>query len=217
MSRAYKEAIRGAGNTIIKDSSVSLKNCKIDIIGNNNTIRICDHAAFNNFTFYIRGDNNKIHVSKNTKFNRGGSIWIEDYNCEAKIGAFSSFEDVHIAVTEPHSKIIIGKDCMFANDIDIRTGDSHSLLDIQTNNRINYAKNIHIGDHVWVASHVSILKGVRILSNSVIATRSVVTKSFKNENILIGGVPAKVLKEGINWERKRIYENKKPPLIEQKD
>ena len=36
--------------------------------------------------------------------------------------------DVHIAVTEPGSKVQIGKECMFANDIDIRTGDSHSIL-----------------------------------------------------------------------------------------
>src|SRR5450759_1692287 len=96
---------------------------------------------------------------------------------------------------------------MFAYDIDLRTGDSHSILDSTTMKRTNYARNVEIADHVWVASHVSILKGVKLLKNTVVATRSVVTKSFEKEGILIGGTPVKVLKEGITWDRKRIYEN----------
>lgn len=93
---------------------------------------------------------------------------------------------------------------MFANYIDLRTGDSHSIIDIVANKRINYAQNIEIGNHVWVASHVSILKGVNILSNSIVATRSVVTKKFYKENILIGGIPANIIKENITWNRNRI-------------
>lgn len=94
---------------------------------------------------------------------------------------------------------------MFAYDIDLRTGDSHSIIDAHTQKRINYAQNIEIGNHVWIASHVSILKGVRISDNSVVATRAVVTKSFEDENVLIGGTPAKKIKENINWDRQRIY------------
>lgn len=94
---------------------------------------------------------------------------------------------------------------MFAYDIDIRTGDSHSIIDTLTNERINYAQNIHIGNHVWIASHVSILKGVHIADSSVVATRAVVTRSFEEKNILIGGMPAKKLKENIAWDRQRIY------------
>jgi acetyltransferase-like isoleucine patch superfamily enzyme len=94
---------------------------------------------------------------------------------------------------------------MFANDIDLRTGDSHSIIDSLSSERINYAQDINIGNHVWVASHVSILKGVHISDNSVVATRAVVTKSFQENNILIGGMPAKKIKENINWDRQRTY------------
>lgn len=200
-----KENIKGNNNNIIYKKSVIFNNCTFDIIGNNNKIEIDESTIFNNITFYVRGDNNKIEIGKKVRFNRGGSIWIEDYNCEATIGDFSTFEDVHIAVTEPNSKINIGKDCMFAYDIDLRTGDSHSIINSLTNERINYARNINIGNHVWVASHISILKGVHISDNSVVATRAVVTKSFEEENILIGGMPAKKIKENINWDRQRIY------------
>lgn len=199
-----KKVIKGKNNDIKIAKSVLLNNCTFDIVGNNNKIKIMESSILNNVTFFIRGDNNKISVNKKVRFNRGGSIWIEDYNCETNIGECSTFEDVHIAVTEPGSKIDIGKDCMFAYNIDLRTGDSHSIIDSITNKRINYAKNITIGDHVWIASHVSILKGSIISDNSVVATRAVVTRPFEDENILIGGMPAKKLKENINWDRKRI-------------
>lgn len=198
--------IKGENNLLTINNTALLKNCTFDIVGNSNEIVINEACVFNNATFFIRGNNNKIHIDPYVQFNRGGSIWIEDTNCEASIGAYSTFEDVHIAVTEPNSKITIGTDCMFAYNIDIRSGDSHSIIDTNTNKRINYAQDVVIGNHVWVAAHVSILKGVAIANNSVIATRSVVTKSFENENTLIGGMPAKIIKEQINWDRKRIYE-----------
>jgi acetyltransferase-like isoleucine patch superfamily enzyme len=200
-----KKIIKGTKNVFYIDKSASLFNCTFDIVGNNNEIEINESCFFNNVTFFIRGDNNKIKIGKKVRFNRGGSIWIEDYGCEAIIGDNSTFEDSHLAVTEPNSKIHIGQDCMFAYDIDIRTGDSHSIIDSLTNERINYAQNINIGNHIWIASHVSILKGVHIADNSIVATRAVVTKSFIDNNILIGGMPAKKLKENINWDRQRIY------------
>lgn len=200
-----KKILKGANNVFDIDKSAILCNCTFDIAGNNNKIEISESSILNNVSFYIRGDNNKIRLGRKVRFNRGGSIWIEDVNCEAIIGENTTFEDSHIAVTEPNSKITIGTDCMFAYDIDIRTGDSHSIIDSITNERINYAQNINIGNHVWIASHVSILKGVHISDNSVVATRAVVTKSFVENNILIGGMPAKKLKENINWDRQRIY------------
>jgi acetyltransferase-like isoleucine patch superfamily enzyme len=199
--------IKGEKNRITVDKAALLKNCTFDIVGNSNEITINKSCVFNNVTFFIRGNNNKIHIDQHVHFNRGGSIWIEDMHCEAIIGSYSTFEDVHIAVTEPHSKISIGTDCMFAYDIDIRSGDSHSIIDTHTNKRINYAQDVVIGNHVWVAAHVSILKGVTLANNSVVATRSVVTKSFEQENTLIGGMPAKVIKEHITWDRKRIYQH----------
>jgi len=199
----YEKAIVGKDN-ILNLGEAYFHNCKFDIVGDGNELDIMNSASFKNVTFYIRGNHNKIQISDNVRFNRGGLLWIEDDNCEIAIARNATFEDIHIAVTEPHSKVTIGEDCMFANDIDIRTGDSHSIIDTQTNSRINYAQNITIDNHVWVAAHVSILKGVTLLSNSIVATRSVVTKKFDTGNILIGGSPAKVLKENITWDRKRI-------------
>ena len=111
-------------------------------------------------------------------FTRGSTIWFEDNDCLLTIGDNTTIEEAHIAVTEPGSSIEIGKDCMLTYDIDIRCGDSHSIVDLSTGQRINYARGIKIADHVWLAAHVQILTGVTIGSDSVVAIRSVVTKDI---------------------------------------
>ncbi len=93
---------------------------------------------------------------------------------------------------------------MFARDIDVRTGDSHSIVSQQSGERINRARDVSIGNHVWVAAHCSILKGVSIADDSVVATGSIVTRSFEKSGIIIGGNPAAELKQGIHWLRERI-------------
>ena len=93
---------------------------------------------------------------------------------------------------------------MLAYDIDVRTGDSHSIISSETGERLNYEKDIIIGDHVWVAAHSYLLKGAIIGDNSVVATGSIVAGEFPDSNIIIGGSPAKIIKRGVTWDRRRI-------------
>ncbi len=167
----------------------------------------------NDVRFYIRGNNHRILIGRDCRFNRGGNIWFEDNDCSLLIGEKSTFENVHLALTEPGSQIKIGRDCMFANDIDVRTGDSHSIILQQSNERINYAEDIFIADHVWIAAHTILLKGSSIPENSVVASGSVVTKRFETKGIIIGGNPAKQLREGITWTRERIYKGGQPGAV----
>src|SRR6185369_5801003 len=197
---------RGCNNVFLISKTAAFSKCKMNVIGSNNKIIINEGCSFNKVTFFMLGNNNVINISENVCFYRGGDLWIEDDGCLIEIGKDTTIEEAHIAVTEPGSKISIGEDCMFAYDIDLRTGDSHSIIDSTTNRRINYARNVIIGDHVWIAAHSSILKGADIAKNSVIATRSVVTKPFSQEGAIIGGNPAVVLKNNIVWDRSRIYE-----------
>jgi acetyltransferase-like isoleucine patch superfamily enzyme len=176
-----------------------------DIIGNGNKIEIKSSCFLNSVTFYIRGDNHSICIGDSVRFNGVASIYFNDYNGSLEIGDMSTFENVHLAVTEPGSKMKIGLDCMFASDIDVRTGDSHSIIDIDSKERINYAKDVSIGNHVWVGEHCIILKGVCIPDESVLGTGSIVTKQFTQKGTIIAGNPARVVKEGITWSRERIY------------
>jgi acetyltransferase-like isoleucine patch superfamily enzyme len=197
------KSIRGGRNSVCyKDAT--LRSVSFDIIGSGNHILIKSGCVLNKVTFYIRGDNHRILIHDHCRFNDGASIWLEGDNCALEIGRESTFENVHLALTEQGSKLSIGQDCMFAYGIEVRTGDSHSVMARDTNERINHVKDVSIGDHVWIAAHCTILKGVSIAAHSIVATGAVVTKSFDTEGLVIGGNPAIKLKEGITWSRERI-------------
>lgn len=201
---SIKHTIHGKNNTISYKNSL-LSSVIIDVLGDNNMIEIQAGCTLNNVTFYIRGDGHRVLINRGCHFNRGGNIWLEDSHCSLVIGEYSTFEDVHLALTEPNSQMEIGRDCMFAYDIDVRTGDSHSIISRESNERINYAEDVTIGDHVWIAAHCTLLKGSVIPAESIVATGSIVTKKYSTTGIIIGGNPARKLKSGITWTRKNIY------------
>ena len=92
---------------------------------------------------------------------------------------------------------------MFSKGIKITTTDSHSIINLETGERTNLAKDVVIGNHVWLGQNVTINKGVEIGSNSIVAGHSVLTKSIPS-NCIAAGVPARVVKVKVDWLRKRI-------------
>lgn len=193
----------GRGNSI-STAGATLVRVEFDIRGNDNRIRISPNVIMNDVKFFIRGNGHRISIETGCRFNRGGLIWFEDADGELLIGGGSTFEDVHFAVTENGSKIHIGNDCMFAYDIDVRTGDSHSVINAETGRRTNFAADVIIGDHVWICAHVSILKGVTIARDSIVGTGSVVSSKYNLPGTMIAGNPSRASKFGVTWSRARI-------------
>lgn len=134
-----------------------------------------------NLAFSIEDDNNRIELGDNFQ---GGSF--------SELAAIEGTE------------IIFGKDCLLSAHITVRTGDSHSILDETTKKRVNVSKSVKFGDHVWIGNTVLIFKGTNVASNSIIAGGSVVTGKSFPMNCIIGGNPAKVIKENVNWKVERI-------------
>jgi len=196
-----QKTMRGQGNVFSADGA-SLSGVKVDIIGDNNRISIGPGCVLSNVYFRIRGSGHQIEFGKNCRVSRGAVLWFEDRDGILQVGSGTTMVEVHIAITE-NSKVIIGEDCMFANDIDIRTGDSHSVIDRQTGERLNFAGDVVIDRHVWIAPHTVVLKGVTIGENSIIATGAVVTKSCE-AGVIMGGNPAKAIKSGVSWKRERV-------------
>jgi acetyltransferase-like isoleucine patch superfamily enzyme len=196
----FKGPILGEENII--ENFGTVVNSRIDLNGDGNKIIISKGATFFNTSIFIRGNNHQIFIGEDYRI-KGGSIWMEDNQCEIYISAKTSIGDAHIAATENGRKILLGEDCMLSKNIEIRTGDSHSIIDITSGSRINDAKDVLIGNHVWIGAHAKILKGVTIGENSIIGINSVVTKNVPS-NVICAGIPARVVRKGITWDRKRI-------------
>lgn len=93
---------------------------------------------------------------------------------------------------------------MISRQVRMNTSDFHSILELDTNKRINPPGDIFIGNHVWVGNEVIIRKDSKVSDNTVIGIRSFVNKNFLETNIILGGVPARKLKENITWSRDKI-------------
>lgn len=174
------------------------------IKGKNNKIIVGKNTYLNGTSFRIIGNNNIIEFGDNITIGKGCSFWAEGNNIKIHVGTGTTFtQKVHVNAQEDGSQIKIGQDCMFSNTIIIRTSDSHPIYD-SNSNRINPAKSISIGEHVWIAPNSKIMKGVTIGNGCIIGSDTIVTKDLPC-NVLAVGHPAKVVKTDICWTRESIF------------
>lgn len=189
-------------NASFLDNYGAVLHTTVDSKGQRNIIEIGEKCILRNCHIHIRGDDNHVYLAPSVHA-ANAEIWIEDNENHVRIGTGTNLcGKIHMACIEG-TEIDIGENCLCSSDIVIRTGDSHSILNIQ-GKRINPSESVKIGNHVWVGHRVAIQKGSNIADNCIIGTSAVVTKEFASENTIIAGVPAKVIKTDINWDAIRI-------------
>lgn len=92
--------------------------------------------------------------------------------------------------------IEIGEDATIGRDVCIRSYDGHYIEE----EGYKISAPIKIGRQVWIGQGATILKGVTIGDGAIVAACSLVTKDVPPHS-LVGGVPAKVIKENIKWHK----------------
>jgi acetyltransferase-like isoleucine patch superfamily enzyme len=192
----------GNNNQVLSENSFMIKT-NIEINGINCLICIGPNTIIENCVITILGNYQKILIGEDCRI-RNSSFWLEDGNNEIIIGNKTTIEGAHLAATEMYGRIQIGNDCMLSYDIDLRNGDSHVIIDLENNSRINYPDNIIIGNHVWIGAHSKILKGCQISDHCIIGTGTVLSMAKIPANTLTAGVPGKILKNNVTWERDRL-------------
>jgi len=198
----------GSDNLILvntQDEFAFLSNTLFDIRGNNNIVIVSCGVYIADIKILVSGDNNKIVFGEKVQMS-GGCLWINGSECQIVIGKHTTINEAIIGVSEKQSSVIIGEDCMLAHGIDIRSGDSHSIIDLISNQRINHARDITIDNHIWIAANCHILKGVCIGKNSVIGAGSIVTKDIPENSIAVD-VPEIVRRENITWLREDVSQS----------
>lgn len=173
------------------------------IIGNNNTVEIGNTTAIIDCTIRIRGTGNKLVIEEGCSIGKECSFWLEGNNNTIVIGKRTTMTlRCHFNAQEHDTKIIIGDDCMFSNTIIVRTSDSHPIYD-DNGKRINPAKDVVIGNHVWIAPSSVIMKGATIGDGCIIGSHTMVNKVLPNSCLAVG-MPAKIVKENVRWTREDI-------------
>lgn len=197
----FRRRIKGQGNRI-EASCALLKKVDIRVDGNNNRILIEDFSTLKGVSITLYGNDNTVHIGPWCHM-IGTELCIENSGNTISIGEHTKIlGKTHLAALEG-TKIEIGKDCLFSSDIHFRTGDSHSVLDME-GRRINDSRDILIGEHVWVGTKVICLKGAAVPAHSIVGAGALVTKDFSQPHCVLAGNPARVVKTGVDWSLKRI-------------
>lgn len=197
-----KNRIRVAkGNHFLVGSSL-MKNVHLEIQGTDNEVIIEDLVQMDHLTIHIQGNHNRLVIGRENGFDHC-SLWMEDDYNAMEIGEHNRFfEGSQLAALEG-TKISIGADGLYAKDVQVRTSDSHSVLDTE-GKRINPARDISIGNHVWLGDSVMVLKGSVIPDDVVVGARSLVNKHLESDGGMYVGTPAHLVKKNINWTSKRV-------------
>ncbi len=176
--RKVKIRIKGSGNKIYIESTQTIENSIIDISANRSIVYILGGYA-SNLNIMIMDDGSSVMIGNKTTIN-GAEFWVTE-----------------------GKDITVGEDCMFAKNIELRTGDNHAIF--QSGKRLNKGGSISIGNHVWVGANAKIMKGVVIPFGSIIGNASLVTKVLEEENAIYVGIPARLIKSNICWYGDKKY------------
>ncbi len=201
-----------------------LSNAVEDFRGNysdNRGNKIIGQATASNSKVVFRGQNNIVEFGTNvvledttiTFISNQGYCYIGDFSIYRGAMNIGQSGKVQIGerlsvtkgcfITTGEAVAIIGDDCMFASNVEIRCDDAHPIYDIHTGGHINHSKSVSIGDHVWLANRTVVLKGAVIGSGSIIGHSSTVTSRIPNNCVAVG-TPARVVRRNIGWERTPI-------------
>ena len=101
---------------------------------------------------------------------------------------FMNYDCVILDVCE----VRIGDNCLIAPQVGIYTA-CHPMDAAERLSGKEYGAPVTIGNNCWIGGRAVINPGVTLGDNVVVASGAVVTKSFPS-NVLIGGVPAKIIK-----------------------
>jgi acetyltransferase-like isoleucine patch superfamily enzyme len=123
------------------------------------------------------------------------------HNAYAEFGHMASLASSgKIICTE---KIVLGDYARIGSESQLIDTNFHQMTDSQTGEKFPISAPITIGNQNYISNRVSIMQNTHTPDNCTIASNTLCNKNYRNwgQNILIGGLPAKLLKENItrNW------------------
>jgi len=219
---AYRLRNNGVDNKVVCLHAERLHGVSVTINGSHNLVSLDDHARIDGAAIVINGDCNSITVGasslRDARVSLGSGARVEVGDgctllgltvvCDLDGGAVCIGAGTvvngptELAAVEGGS-IVLGADCLLGGGTHFRTGDSHSVVDLD-GRRVNPPQSIQVGDHVWVGMGATVLKGSSIAPNSIVGMRAVVAGVFEAPGCAIAGNPAAVVRTGIDWRQELL-------------
>jgi carbonic anhydrase/acetyltransferase-like protein (isoleucine patch superfamily) len=137
------------------------------------------------------GERTRVVIGADVLLAHSVGLHLRDDDAVLEIGA-GSFVN-HRSEVVAHERVVIGRDCLLAWDVQVLDSDSHSV------DGAPRTLPVVIGDRVWIGCRATVLKGVTIGDGAVVAAGSVVTGDVPSR-ALVAGNPARVVREDVDWQ-----------------
>lgn len=171
----------GKNNILICEEDVHLWNSRIDFNMDNSVLYLSSNIHDYSINISLHKDN-VCFIGKNNFFNGRTSLVLS----EAK-------------------NIILGGECFISYNVVFRTSDGHCIYNSQSKDRMNYAKSIYVGDHVWLGQNAMIFKGSKIGSGAIIGAGSVVSNKTVESNTTYAGAPLRKIHDDTFWTPHSVH------------
>jgi acetyltransferase-like isoleucine patch superfamily enzyme len=157
------------------------------------------HLALNRFITKKDPYVGNIELYENSEINVANTFFIHS-GCDvmvfknAKLNLGSGYINRYAKI-RCYSEITIGHGVAISENVTIWDSDAHAIKGKEH----LMTQPIVIGSQVWIGTNVTILKGVTIGDGAIIASGAVVTNAIP-ARCLAAGIPAKVIKENVEWK-----------------
>lgn len=138
----------------------------------------------------------KIVFEGTAQFHAGARLWLDN---DAEVVFGDGFSANRNFILFFNDKICFGKNCMLGWNIQIIDGNAHQVIYDGKEKKSRCA--INIGEHVWIGAEAKLMRSTSVGNNSIVAYGSCITGGVFPDNSMIGGYPAKIIKEGVNWKK----------------
>lgn len=175
----HKVSIKGVAN-ILTNGQLNIGMSYIGFMHKSDVTYLNIHGKLKLSSPYSIGRGCRFDIAKNATMTIGNGGYIN---------ANSTFIIMH--------GLTIGDNCVISWNCQFLDEDFHQ---IEYEGQKKGSNEIYIGNNVWIGCGVKIYKGSVIPDGCVIAANSVVKGTFLEKNSLIGGHPAKVIKQNVSWK-----------------
>ncbi len=183
-------AFRGNNNEIIlhvpdlRHASRYLKmflhSGRIVFIGDGNRIEI-------GVSQHLIRDGLEIEMQEGGRLTIGDDCWLQENVCIFVHGW-------------NQASITMGQEVLIGRNSIIRNHDKHTIVNLENRTATNPPESVVLGSHLWLTQHITILKGTHLADGCMVANLAVLSRRFDEENCLIAGIPAKVVKHQVAWD-----------------
>lgn len=190
------------GNEVVYPGRLD-KGVTVVFTGFGNRLVVHEGARLGTLAVHFNCDNGYVEIgpssgvpalSANLRIGQDSSVIVgRNVSCTSRVG-MSAVEGTTIR---------IGDDVMFASENQLRCDDGHPIFDVRSGKRVNTSRDITLGDHVWIAWGAMVLGGTEVGRGSVLGMGAIVKGRFPN-NCVVAGVPAKVVRRDVAWERPHL-------------